>query len=327
MTTTMTQTPQSVRALGNYKTPTVYNWSIGVQRSMPWRFVGDVAYVGNAARNQLVSRELNGLPYGATFQSQYLDPTNNNQPLPNDLIRPYRGYGSITQREFTGYGDYHALQVSAQRLPSSRISFGVAYTGSISRNLGAIDPFVEDNVLRNYTLNGSRPHNVAINYSYRIPGPSTDNVLARAATAAGAEIVTSSRVLGAPEMVWLNEGWAMYAQYLWEQEQYEFGDDELSAYLRKSDADLRKRLGPPGHPKAANFAESNVYICPAAMLQRLNDALGDKKFFALATAWVQTQKNTQQTRASFIAFVNKQTGRDFTGLIDEWLDSPTTPAA
>jgi hypothetical protein len=166
----LTQTPQNVRALGAYKTPTVYNWSIGVQRSLPWRLIGDVAYVGNSARNQLVNHELNGLPYGSTFQSQYLDPTNNNQPLPNDLIRPYRGYGSITQREFTGYGDYHAIQAAVNRRTSARLAFGVSYTGSVSRNLGAIDPFIEDNVLRNYTLNGSRPHNLSINYSYRIPG-------------------------------------------------------------------------------------------------------------------------------------------------------------
>jgi aminopeptidase N len=61
------------------------------------------------------------------------------------------------------------------------------------------------------------------------------------------------------------------------------------------------------------------------MLKELNDALGDAKFFALAKAWVQTQKGTQQDRASFIAFVNKQTGKDFTKLINSWLDSKTTP--
>ena len=176
----LTQTPQNVRSLGDYKTPTVYNWSIGVQRTLPWQFIGDVAYVGNAARNQLVSRELNGLPYGSTFQQQFLDPTNNNQPLPNDLIRPYRGYGNITQREFTGYGDYHAIQVSANRRASTRLAFGVSYTASVSRNLGAIDPFIEDNVLRNYTLNGSRPHNLSINYSYRIPGDLWNNAVSKA---------------------------------------------------------------------------------------------------------------------------------------------------
>jgi aminopeptidase N len=126
--------------------------------------------------------------------------------------------------------------------------------------------------------------------------------------------------------LWLNEGWAMYAQYLYEQSVLKFSDKVLESFLRKNDATLRKKLGPPGSPKAANFAESNVYICPAAMLKQLNDALGDKKFFALATAWVQTQKNTQQSRASFIAFVNKQTGKDFTKLINTWLDSKSTPS-
>jgi aminopeptidase N len=119
--------------------------------------------------------------------------------------------------------------------------------------------------------------------------------------------------------LWLNEGWAMYAQY-----QYDGTDLEES--LREADAKLRARLGPPGHPRADSFAESNVYICPAAMLKELNDALGDQKFFAMATAWVQTQKDTQQDRASFLAFVNKFTGKDFTKLINAWLDSPTTPA-
>jgi aminopeptidase N len=127
--------------------------------------------------------------------------------------------------------------------------------------------------------------------------------------------------------LWLNEGWAMYIEFLYEQSLHKFSDQALESYLRKTDAALRKKLGPPGKPKAANFAESNVYICPAGMLKELNDALGDSKFFALARAWVQTQKNTQQDRASFIAFVNKQTGKDFTRLINTWLDSKTTPSA
>jgi len=127
--------------------------------------------------------------------------------------------------------------------------------------------------------------------------------------------------------LWLNEGWAMYVQFLYEQSTEKFSDQVLESFLRQSDATLRKRLGPPGRPRAANFAESNVYICPAGLLKELNDALGDSKFFALGKAWVQTQKGTEQDRASFITFVNKQTGRDFTKLITTWLDSKTTPTA
>jgi aminopeptidase N len=128
--------------------------------------------------------------------------------------------------------------------------------------------------------------------------------------------------------VWLNEGWATYLQYVWEEEQgHKFPGQDLRTFLRERDGKLRAELGPPGNPKPANFAQSNVYVCPAAMLQALHDELGDAKFYALARDWVQTQPNTQQDRASFTAFVNKHTGSDHTAFINAWLDSPTTPAA
>jgi aminopeptidase N len=126
--------------------------------------------------------------------------------------------------------------------------------------------------------------------------------------------------------LWLNEGWAQYSQFLWEQNNQHFSDAQLEAFLRHYDGVNRKKLGPPGKPRAANFAENNVYLCPATMLKELQDKLGKKKFFALATAWVQGRKYTTQSRATFIAFVNQQTGKDYTKLINSWLDSKTTPA-
>lgn len=124
--------------------------------------------------------------------------------------------------------------------------------------------------------------------------------------------------------LWLNEGFAQYTQYLWEQEVYKFSDKVLEGFLRKADAELRKKSGPPGKPDAAYFAEGNVYICTAAMLKELNDALGDKAFFAFARAWA-AQKNTHQDRASFLAFLKKQTGKDHSKLVNTWLDAKTTP--
>ncbi len=125
--------------------------------------------------------------------------------------------------------------------------------------------------------------------------------------------------------LWLNEGWAMYIQLLYEQERAHFSDSSLETFLREQDARLRAKVGPPGNPSPAHFAEANVYLCPAAMLKELHDALGDAKFFALGPAWIQENRNTQQDRAFFIAFVNKHTGRDFSKLIDTWLDAKKTP--
>ncbi|GIF03025.1 M1 family metallopeptidase [Actinoplanes siamensis] len=125
--------------------------------------------------------------------------------------------------------------------------------------------------------------------------------------------------------LWLNEGFAQYMQYLYEQKLYKFSDADLERFIRKRDAELRKSVGPPGKPKAANFAESNVYVCGAGMLKELNDALGDKKFFALMKAWVAEHRNTNQDRAAFVAFVQEKTGKDYSRLINAWLDSKSTP--
>ena len=172
----LSATPTAVRYIDPFRPPVVYNWSLGVQREIGFQLVADMAYVGNAARDQRVNNgAINGRPYGYAYQSSSLDPTvvsgGQAQPLPDDLLRPYQGYGSITQRTFDGYGDYHALQMSMnRRRTADGLSFGVAYTyTAVQKNLGAIDPFVSDNRARNYNSNNRRPHNLVINYSYEIP--------------------------------------------------------------------------------------------------------------------------------------------------------------
>ena len=185
----LTATPTAVRRITDFNhPPVVYNWSLGLQRDLGWRFVGDIAYVGNAARNQVVTTDINSRPYGYRYQPSSLDPTNViggvAQPLPDDLLRPYRGYGRIQQREFSGYSDYHSLQFSGTRRRGPEgLSFGVAYTYQLVNNtLGAVDPFVDDNRARNYNQNGRRPHTLTVSYAYDVPGIGRlwDNKVAKA---------------------------------------------------------------------------------------------------------------------------------------------------
>ena len=63
------------------------------------------------------------------------------------------------------------------------------------------------------------------------------------------------------------------------------------------------------------------------MLREIHKAVGDEAFFAMGRDWVQQHRNTQVDRAQFTTFVNEHTGRDFTAVINAWLDSPTTPPA
>ena len=171
----LTATPTAVRLIDDFTPPVVYNWSLGVQRDIGYQLVGDVAYVGNAARNNLITRQINGQPYGYAYKPSSLDPTNvsGGQPQPylDDLLRPYQGYGAITRREFTGFSDYHSMQFAVnRRRTADGLSFGVAYTYELVNNtLNTIDPFVSDNRARNYTSSGRRPHNLVFNYSYEVP--------------------------------------------------------------------------------------------------------------------------------------------------------------
>jgi aminopeptidase N len=125
--------------------------------------------------------------------------------------------------------------------------------------------------------------------------------------------------------LWLSEGWATYAQNLWDKEALKLSDQSLVDFLRKQDGVARQDAGAPAKAAADNFAGRCVYVCAAAMLSNLHGELGDDAFFALGRAWVQDRRNTSQNRASFVAFVNKQTGKDLTAKINSWLDSDTTP--
>jgi hypothetical protein len=179
------QSPRGVFAFDEFKAPTVYNWSIGVQHALPWNLIADVAYVGNAGRNQPVTRQINDLPYGTQLQPQNADPTNSGQPIAMDYLRPYRGYGTIGVRDWIGYNDYHSIQVGVNRRFAQGFAFGASYTGMKRKAITLFDPFLNeaDNKARNYTYQNSRPHTFVINYNYEFPNVSNhwDNLFARLA--------------------------------------------------------------------------------------------------------------------------------------------------
>lgn len=176
-------TPLSVSPAGvfgiqrDYDSPAVYNFSLGVQRDIGFHTVLDVSYVGSLARYLLQRRSINSINYGQRFLPASIDPTvaGGATPLPDNFLRPYKGYGDINYIEFASNSNYHALQVQANRRFSSSLSFGLSYTWSkamdlVDGNNNNINPFIDPNV-RNYGKAGfDRTHNFVINYVYRVPG-------------------------------------------------------------------------------------------------------------------------------------------------------------
>jgi hypothetical protein len=174
--------PPTLYALDpNGKVPTVYNYTFGIQNRLPFRLVLDTAFVGSMSRHLQNNRNLNPVPYGAAFLPQNQDTTlasNANlgaNSLPQDLLRPYRGIGSINLYEGQATANYNSLQVAVQRRIATSIFFGVAYTWSKALGTGSADTDFARIDQYNRTANYGpttfdRRQNLAFNYVYTLPG-------------------------------------------------------------------------------------------------------------------------------------------------------------
>jgi len=125
--------------------------------------------------------------------------------------------------------------------------------------------------------------------------------------------------------MWLNEGFAMYFQQWYEKDLgrpvYAGGVEQWRSYDNQS----RQLSGPPGDYDPQSFADTNVYLGPAMMLDEIRKRVGDATFQRLLSTWVSDHDNGHVDREIFTRYVNEETGRDFTPLIDRWLDSAQTP--
>lgn len=157
-------------------TPSVYNYSFGIQQNIGFNTVLDVSYVGNVGRHLMQSVNLNTLPYGARFQPGNADPTNSRVPLPDNMIRPIPGYGNVSYVENSGTSNYNALQVTANRRFAAGLQFGLAYTWSKSMGLasgetGGVSRFMDRRVWNYGILNFDQTHMAVINYTWDVPSP------------------------------------------------------------------------------------------------------------------------------------------------------------
>ena len=182
------------------KVPTVYSYSIGVQKEIGWDMSVDIAYVGTQSRHNPRQTDLNAIPYGAMFLRENQDPTRYNgtvpaveptlpaahaaagvpfsgaTPLNVNLLRPYAGYGSLRSRLFDSKASFNSLQASVQRRFSRNLSFGASYTLSQAKTDSAgvgdaTSPF--DLTAYDYALaNFDRTHYFVVNYVWNVPGGS-----------------------------------------------------------------------------------------------------------------------------------------------------------
>jgi aminopeptidase N len=121
--------------------------------------------------------------------------------------------------------------------------------------------------------------------------------------------------------IWLNEGFATYAEWLWTESD---GGPSVATRARQVALDGGLDL-PPGDPGPEDLFDDSVYLRGALTLHVLRHELGDEAFFDLLRAWIERYAGRSATSADFEGMASVAAGRDLTPLFDAWLRSPTLP--
>ncbi|MEU6079896.1 M1 family metallopeptidase [Streptomyces sp. NPDC047108] len=126
--------------------------------------------------------------------------------------------------------------------------------------------------------------------------------------------------------MWLNEGFATYAEWLW-QEQHG-GDSAQKTFdeLYATDEDEDLWAFPPGDPgKAENVSGDPVYDRAAMALHQLRGTVGDRAFFRILKEWPAEYRHRNADAADFFAFCEKLTGRELDQLFTAWIEKDGKP--
>ncbi|MEV1014280.1 M1 family metallopeptidase [Micromonospora sp. NPDC049801] len=127
------------------------------------------------------------------------------------------------------------------------------------------------------------------------------------------------------EDIWLNEGFATYAEWLWA--------EHTKEYTAKQAFDIRYQRvpatvwkTPPGKPGVKDLFSESVYQRGGMTLHALRVAVGDKAFFEIVKTWAAEKRNGVATTAEFVALAERISGKQLDALFDAWLFGTKKPA-
>ncbi|MEB2289344.1 MAG: M1 family metallopeptidase [Anaerolineae bacterium] len=135
--------------------------------------------------------------------------------------------------------------------------------------------------------------------------------------------------------IWLNEGFATYASWLWFE--HDRGADTLDQIVRRIYGQIAEDQAgassalplssylPPGDPPPDALFNGGVYLRGALTLHALRLHVGDEAFFAILRAYYERYQHGNATTADFIALAEEIAGGPLDDLFDAWLYAPALP--
>ena len=126
--------------------------------------------------------------------------------------------------------------------------------------------------------------------------------------------------------IWLNEGWATYAEWVWgEHEGFFTPQDAFDFYYSEIPDDDPFWQFVIGEPPQDDLFGDPVYLRGGMTLQVLRNRVGDDAFWQIARQWVQEQGGGTGTTAQFIALAERVSGQQLDDLFDAWLFTGSKP--
>jgi len=124
--------------------------------------------------------------------------------------------------------------------------------------------------------------------------------------------------------IWLNEGFATYAEWLWSEAS---GGRSAAAHARQWHAHVAAQpadlvLADPG---VARMFDERVYKRGALVLHALRARIGDESFFTLLRDWTARHRHATVSTAQFVELAARHARTDLSAFFAAWLYRPALP--
>ena len=124
--------------------------------------------------------------------------------------------------------------------------------------------------------------------------------------------------------IWLNEGFAKYAEWLWSERSGGRGAQELAAVAHRKLAGLPQdlRLADPGRKL---MFDDRLYERGGLTVHAVRCALGDEAFFRMLRGWASVYRGGVVTTSAFMAHATRFASAPLDDLFRAWLDETALP--
>ena len=130
--------------------------------------------------------------------------------------------------------------------------------------------------------------------------------------------------LAAWQHIWLNEGFACYAEWMWSEESGGPSSDTMARQFRRQVAGQPRDIV-IGDPGVDLMFDDRVYKRGALTVHAVRRTLGDERFFDLVRAWTTELRGGSGTTDDFRALAARFSPTPLDALFDAWLFATSLP--